>query len=298
MVSRPWHCTFVHTAPMNTSEQLNGRDTVGDLLGGSQEMLWASFEKSRNLNHSGTKGTAREAALRTFLREQLPTRFGVGCGEIIDAGGSRTSQMDVIIYDQHSVRPIFVDSEGAVIVAAESVYAVVEVKSTLSASETAKAIRGLSTVRNLRPWGQEWARYQSARSAMDSGPRCFTSIFAYESDLSPENWSKKELERFRLQCDDQSYHYEYVERLAVLSRGIVLPAEAKVAIPGEKSSVLGSWFHSLRSFMAREVGRRKEFPLSQYQPEEKWLKVGKEVFRAPTPSTYSRTQRRKYLRRS
>src|SRR4051794_32859115 len=73
--------------------------------------------------HRGTRGSLREVAFRRTLRQMLPKRFGVGTGEIVDAMGNRSPQLDVIVYDR-SEGFLFSEIEDTIVAPIESVYGV------------------------------------------------------------------------------------------------------------------------------------------------------------------------------
>lgn len=242
-----------------------GRASFRTLLGHAEGDLWTEFERARELHQSGDIGSAREGALGQFLTTQLPGRFTVADGEILDAHGNRTGQTDLFIFDGSVTRPLQVFPDGTVLLPAEAVLATVEVKSTLTEPEVDRAIRGVDKVHGLRPWGDPWLPPRQGEPADDRRARVFTSVFAYRSSLTAEPWAKRELERFRARSKACGSPVESVDRLVVLDRGMVLPAPGRVAEPGEERGVLGLWFFSLINFLAREVERRKPFPWDRYE---------------------------------
>ena len=48
----------------------------------SQKMR-ADFEMSAPITHTASKGTVRENAVREFLQERLPHKYGLGGGEVL-----------------------------------------------------------------------------------------------------------------------------------------------------------------------------------------------------------------------
>src|SRR3989304_5727458 len=65
------------------------------------------------VQHQGLKGTLREILIRDLFRPLLPTDIGVGTGEIISAGGKKSRQQDVVIFDRRILPPIlFEDFTG------------------------------------------------------------------------------------------------------------------------------------------------------------------------------------------
>lgn len=263
-----------------------GRESFRTLLGHAEGDLWTGFERARELHQTGDIGSAREGALGQFLTAQLPARFSVADGEIIDAHGNRTGQTDLFIFDGSATRPLQVFPNGTVLLPAEAVLATVEVKSTLTEPEVDKAIRGVHRVHRLRPWGDAWLPPRQGEPADDRRARVFTSVFAYRSSLTAEPWAERELKRFRARAAACGSPVESVDRLVVLDRGMILPALGRVAEPGEERGVLGLWFFSLINFLAREVQRRKPFPWDRYEARapDVWKQVAAPQHDASRPS--------------
>ena len=144
--------------------------------------LRARFEACLGGRHAAEKGQRREMALIEFLREQLPIQYGVTRGEVIASTAECSNQADVLIYD--ALRsPTLLAAETSCLLAAESVYAVIEVKPRLTAGELVKAAANLRSVKALprtallRPY-VDGRRPEGPRS----NPPVFGAVFAIESD--------------------------------------------------------------------------------------------------------------------
>lgn len=100
-------------------------------LSGLQRQLMAAYEVGVPLS-SNSKGTEREIFLQQFLRQVLPTIYRLGTGDVIDALGSRSGQLDVVI--EYPFGPSFpaLGEQQVRLYLAETVAAVIEVKSDLS----------------------------------------------------------------------------------------------------------------------------------------------------------------------
>lgn len=94
----------------------------------------------------------REAFCRLFLSSHLPPGFRVTTGEIIDRTGNITGQLDVVVVNDDAPLMTF-DSTGSVIapIIADTVLAVVEVKTTLTIDSLKKALSQLRPVKALMP---------------------------------------------------------------------------------------------------------------------------------------------------
>ena len=64
-------------------------------------------EARAKLSQSGDRGDVNEAAVREFLREHLPPKYRIGQGEVIDAAGRLSRQVDVVVADEE--QPFRVD---------------------------------------------------------------------------------------------------------------------------------------------------------------------------------------------
>ena len=100
------------------------------------------------IKHRGLKGKANEEIFRTFLSEYLPGSLGISTGELIDANGNVSKELDVIIYDREKT-PILYRNAITQIIPVECVYAVIEVKSRLTTYELEKTYQNMKMVRNL-----------------------------------------------------------------------------------------------------------------------------------------------------
>lgn len=120
-----------------------------DILLHRQHELAASLGTARAvIGHPGAKGTATESEWCRTFRGFLPARYEVGPAMVVDANGERSDLVDLVIFDRHH-SPLLFQMEGARYVAAESVYAVFEVKQDLDAENVRYAIEKAESVRRL-----------------------------------------------------------------------------------------------------------------------------------------------------
>lgn len=97
------------------------------------ERLRISLAEARaKLSQSGDRGDVNEAAVREFLREHLPPKYRIGQGEVIDAAGRLSRQVDVVVADEE--QPFRVD-DAVQLMIIEGVVAAAEVKTTLTTTE-------------------------------------------------------------------------------------------------------------------------------------------------------------------
>lgn len=114
-----------------------------------EETLLSQFREAGFVQHQGDKGENREEILREFLTKHLPKRYGVAKGEIITREGTHSHSADIIIYDADNA-PLLYSGKTAVI-PIESVYGIIEVKSTLSKAELVATTRKVEAFKRLSP---------------------------------------------------------------------------------------------------------------------------------------------------
>jgi hypothetical protein len=99
-------------------------------LNGAHERLRAAFLASAELSNA-TKGSLREIGLQSAIEYSLPPIARLYSGDVVDADGNQTGQLDGIVV--HASSPALGFREGDPrIVLAEGVLGVIEVKSDLS----------------------------------------------------------------------------------------------------------------------------------------------------------------------
>lgn len=113
-----------------------------------KEMIASLNLSSSAVIHPGTKGDATENDWISFFRNYLPTRYKVDKGIVIDSDGNQSQQIDIIIYDNHYSYFVF-HRDDTLLVPAESVYAVFEVKQNLNKEHIQYAGNKAKSVREL-----------------------------------------------------------------------------------------------------------------------------------------------------
>lgn len=113
------------------------------------EVASKAFEVSASIsNHSDILGDARESFIRDVLSKFLPATVHVGTGQIVDAGGNTSKQIDVVIYRKDF--PILRSFGNADVYLVEGVLATIEVKSTLDKAKLVEALDNGRSVKDLR----------------------------------------------------------------------------------------------------------------------------------------------------
>ncbi len=123
--------------------------TIAEWAAKLQERLVTDLATSRAIHrHPTAVGDGAEERWSKALRDHLPTRYAVSKAFVIDAHGAQSEQLDVVIHDPF-YSACLVDIEGAKYIPAESVYAVLEVKQTLSPANVRYAGEKVASVRRL-----------------------------------------------------------------------------------------------------------------------------------------------------
>jgi hypothetical protein len=136
---------------------------------------------NRKLPHAGLVGAENENALADLIRSFLPPRFGVeASGIVIDRHGGQSRQCDIIIYDAAAF-PTYLRKVFPI----EIVYAVIEVKTTLSAEEARGSRENLRSVGNLdfRPWLTNFWHSRSAKERLQAHPS-HGFVFGFRSQVA------------------------------------------------------------------------------------------------------------------
>jgi hypothetical protein len=108
-----------------------GNMNIGTIRSAARKML-IDFEETQSIVHNPTKGWAREySVVENFLRPYLPNRYSVGSGLIVDLVGEESRQQDLMVYDAWG-SPILRDMESEKIIFPESLFATIEVKSSMA----------------------------------------------------------------------------------------------------------------------------------------------------------------------
>ena len=98
--------------------------------------------------HPVTKGDSTENTWIDLLNTYLPERYRASEAHVVDSKGVFSGQMDIVVYDRQ-YSPFVFHYGGQVIVPAESVYAVFEVKQSLDLDMIKYAQEKVASVRSL-----------------------------------------------------------------------------------------------------------------------------------------------------
>ena len=101
---------------------------------------------TKAITHPGESGRAREQILASFLRRLLPSDFSLSTGFVIDAHGSISRQIDLVIY-RTGYHPVM-NIGGVKYFIIESVAAVIEMKASIRSVERLR--QALENIRSVK----------------------------------------------------------------------------------------------------------------------------------------------------
>lgn len=123
---------------------------IPDLFRGLQAEMEAKLGATRSaIQHATTKGTASEGTWSKFLEEYLPERYSVSSGFVVDHTGKLSKQQDIVVFDRQFT-PFLFKYAGGTYIPREAVYAVFEVKQTITKSYLEQAVAQAASTLKLR----------------------------------------------------------------------------------------------------------------------------------------------------
>ncbi len=214
------------------------QNLLAEIFKGMDAQLNADFDSSAQIKHNPSKGSDRESKLRDMLGDYLPKKFAIGSGAVVDINGNQSRQIDIIIYDASEGFPLY-GSTGNQLFPVECVYAVIEVKSTLTASELKKSYKNILSVKNMQKSAYE-TRWKTPQVTFLYGELYDTFpvlgfVFAYNSSMKLST-VRDEL----TQIDDNDNISKNIDSLYILRKGVIYnhvipPIDRYMMIP-EKDS--------------------------------------------------------------
>jgi len=121
---------------------------VQSRLEGVQAALMAVHRSGTSMS-SASKGTERQTFINDFLQNVLPATFRFGSGDATDVAGHRSGQLDVVVEYPFSPTLPSVGTASTRLYLAESIAAIVEVKSDV-ASQWGQALQTAAQLAPLR----------------------------------------------------------------------------------------------------------------------------------------------------
>lgn len=135
------------------------------------------------INHNVTKGTANENLLRSLLEKFLPKKYSLGSGIVFDKNGGFSKQMDLIIYDSFH-HPTLLGQNMQYLFPIDTVYCVIEVKTTIDNQILKNAIEQIKSVKRLEIVKKD-ARLDNGKIVETNLP--FGIIFSFNSQMNDFN---------------------------------------------------------------------------------------------------------------
>jgi hypothetical protein len=238
----------------------------------AEQKLLLDAAAAENFDHKGLRGGERAIALAEFLEKHLPGAFGVGSGEAIDYRDNRTGELDIFIYEKSSAVPIQASSDS-LLVPAEALYLVIEVKSTLTQVELNKCMLAAKRVRALRPFKQRFIAPPLNGQKLDNHHRCPYFVFSYRSDLGQADWAQKEFDRTKVAASKAGCELDNIDRVFVLDRGIIRPQEGVASLGENSAGIFLDFYIHLMNFLTRERSRRPVIDWTAYTSRGRWIKL-------------------------
>ncbi len=176
--------------------------------------------KTALINHSLTKGEAREKVVKDFLSEYLPETYEIGTGEIVDTYGNTSQQTDLIIFDRLNC-PKLIQYGDIRVYPTEGVYAVIEVKSMLDKNSLKDSILNIQKTKSLkktayypkRPGSCTWSLYGKTYDYFPT----MGYVFAFDSmNISA---LAKELDKFNIENNIPPEHQ--IDAICILRNGLI-----------------------------------------------------------------------------
>ena len=181
-------------------------------------------EVTGNINHMGERGSSREEILLSYLRKYIPAKYEMNNGVIMDGTGEQSRQQDIIIYDSFN-SPVLLNMESTRMVPIESVFSVIEVKSSLNKIEIGKCVNNISSVKSL---------VKNGLDSINSPTAGF--VFAFTSSTTLETLLDNLVE-----ANNQVEKYKQISALCVLDKGVIVNISKKglkdiILLPNEDST--------------------------------------------------------------
>jgi hypothetical protein len=123
------------------------------------------------VEHRGERGRANEKSFSEMFDSLLPPSVRVGTGEVIDAFGGVSPQMDTLVLSK-TMQPVLFSQTEEMLFPVESVLMCVEVKTTLTSSEVADI-------------GEKVRKYKELRSSNEQLPAF--GVFAHQAGARPQS---------------------------------------------------------------------------------------------------------------
>ena len=175
-----------------------------------------------------------------------------------------------MIYDNATAAPLLTAGEN-LLLPAEALYAVIEVKSVLTQNELDTCALAASKVRSLKPFKHKFSPSPTKGEAPIDCYRCPYIIFAFTSNLSDDNWAQKEFDRVRKSLSVVQGDQSLFDRVIVLDKGLLRPQISAARIRDEENGIFLDFYIHLMNFLMKEKRRRPPVDMQAYVSTGKWI---------------------------
>ena len=165
----------------------SGRIDLIEIFRRVQAQMLSDLSVGGLFEHATSAGTATEHHWINLFERYLPRRYRAAPAFIIDADGGRSRQIDIAIFDNLYSPPLF-PHEAGLHLPAESVYAVFEVKPTISKQWLRDAAEKAASVRALRRTSAPIIASGALRRAPIRPQPILAGLLATSSVWSPETF--------------------------------------------------------------------------------------------------------------
>lgn len=177
---------------------------------------------SGNIEHPVVKGSLREEILKEALEKIIPERYKIGSGLIVDALDNVSRQQDLFIYDALN-SPVFHQTASIQILPVESVYACIEVKSTLSKKTLEDGLKNILSVKKLKKHLEQLnfhipnEKGEPQQLVLNNTNYILGCIFAYSTDQSLDS-----LLKLLVEFNSDKKPEEMISTICVLNKGAIV----------------------------------------------------------------------------
>lgn len=232
------------------------------------EKLISEFQLTAQIWHGTGKGSAREAALRKFLKDYLPQRYAVGSGAVISPENKKSGELDIVIYDPLYC-PILIKTDTHSIYPIESIYGAISVKSHLDSGELADAYQNIASLKSIVSKESFTASPMQGFAVGMGFPMPVTAIVAYDANRSLDAIAEQ-AKKLDAKLSDISLRPDFI---VVIGKGIIGPRQAirgshnKYALPGKEqlTAIREAGRHTLLRFYMQFLDELNALALRPFQ---------------------------------
>lgn len=152
----------------------------------AQEQMLTDYEATRDIKHPRDVGDAREHILQDFLQKSgyLPKVYGVSdrSVRIVSTTGHLSGEIDIALYDPLNALTLMKRQDTYQVYPVESIYGVIQVKSTLTKKELTSGLKNIASFKKLdRSVSQRQAFV--GMQMQTKADRGFGLLFAYTTNM-------------------------------------------------------------------------------------------------------------------